>query len=133
MKTFKHLSMMLMLAIAAFGMVSCGDDDSKDSGSLIGYWYMEMDSNAYLVYNFSNTTLAGAELWKENGKWYKENLGTIDYTVKGNQITFNGLTGTYSIKGNTLTLSSEGETRTFQRMTSEMQNNFDQATPILTE
>ena len=133
MKTLKHLSMMLMLAIAAFGMASCGDDDSKDSGSLLGYWYMEEESNYYLIYNFSNTTLAGAELWKENGKWYKEHLGTIDYTVKGNQITFNGLTGTYSIKGNTLTLSSEGETRTFQRMTSEMQNNFDQATPILTE
>jgi len=133
MKTLKHLSMMLMLAIAAFGMASCGDDDSKDSGSLLGYWYMEDESNYYLIYNFSNTTLTGAELWKDNGKWYKEYLGTIDYTVKGNQITINGLTGTYSIKGNTLTLSSEGETRIFHRMTSEMQNNFDQATPIFKE
>ena len=131
MKTLKHLSMMLMLAIAVFGMVSCGDDDSKDSGSLNGFWYTEVESNSYLIYNFSNSTLTGAELWKENDKWYKEYLGSVNYTVNGNQITIAGETGTYSIKGNTLTLSSEGETLSFYRMTTEMQKNFDQATQVL--
>lgn len=131
MKTFKQLSMMLMLAIAVFGMVSCGDDDSKDSGSLNGYWYRETGSNTYLIYNFSNTTLTGTELWKDNNKWYKVNLGSVNYVVNGNQITFQGNAGTYSINGNTLTLSSEGQTLSFHRMTTEMQNNLDQATLVL--
>ncbi len=124
---------MLMLAIAVFGMVSCGDDDSKDSGSLNGLWYRQIESNTYLIYNFSNTTLIGANLWKDNDVWYKVYLGLVNYTVNGNQITIDGETGTYSINGNTLTLSSETQTLSFYRMTAEMQNNFDQATQVFAE
>lgn len=119
---WKLMSMLLVVLMAGFGTVACGDDDDDDDDTtgLVGTWISTQtyDNETYTQTVTFNADGSGVsvESWTYNGRTETEQ-GPFNWSVNGNVLTviiqdydsYSGTktktqTFTYSIAGNTLTV-----------------------------
>ena len=93
MKKCYYFLMVMLLALVAVGVTSCGDDDEpKYSSDIIGTWSLNTDylSDAALYFKFT-----------KDGKFYEVQTSFPD----GVESLVDVFRGTYTISGNVLTIT----------------------------
>ena len=107
---------------------SGGGGGSATGGDIVGSWYnyyTEGGSQYYEIYTFgSNGYLSYTLLFSSDGKnWYKEDGGSIQYSVKGKTVYVEGEGSSYSVNGNQLTLNGT----ILYKVTSDIQKIWNSA------